>query len=232
MKTQNLFLNKLKFILPTGVMFALMAITACDTQNTTQQKNRHSNQTSDNIANHDEIDSHCSDLKYHWSQSYPIPLYFHESFPTEYIPIFKNAMARWESTLQQSLFTLQAEVIVSSVIPDPSDKKNVIYWITTTNTNLASSEQGRVEFSLNSINDQILEADMLINATFTNFQFFTDTPRTTNDVHLESLFIHELGHMLGLKHSTSETSVMKRRLKAKEQRINITSEDVSQFHCK
>lgn len=217
--------------LSTGLLaIGILIVVSCDKQHYDRQKNLHGSYTFSNYGQNGENNLHCNGTKYPWSRPYPIPLYLHESFPKEFVPILKNAINQWESTIQKALFTLQEEIIESSKIPEPNDDKNVIYWVTTTDSHLAYSEQGRVEYTLNS-HDQVLEADMLINASFKNFQFFINNPNSTNDVHLESLFIHELGHMLGLKHSSSESSVMKSHLKANEKRTKISSEDIEQFNC-
>jgi len=53
-------------------------------------------------------------------------------------------------------------------------------------------------------NSQLVEADVKIDAQY--YSYYVTSPTSQLDVHLESLFVHELGHVLGLKHVNSSTS--------------------------
>jgi hypothetical protein len=106
------------------------------------------------------------------------------------------------------------------------DGVNVIYWMSTWEAD-KFSEQART--SIYWLGDQIREADMRINAK--NFTFYTDTPTSSQDVHLESLLVHELGHVLGLKHKDDSGSVMATYLASRIQRTSIAEADKADIRC-
>lgn len=163
------------------------------------------------------------------NQHYPIILYRHDSFPQEYAPALEKAISAWEAGTRKKLFQLSTEVISTAAIPTEPDGKYVIYWQKEWSTNPSEIEQGRTYIYEN--NEVIVEADILINASMKDFSFFLDTPNNANEVHLESVFIHELGHVLGLEHTLSQTSVMYTHLKANDVRNQIPDEDLNKLKC-
>ncbi len=111
--------------------------------------------------------------------------------------------------------------------PGPSqDGMNVIYWMTSWESN-KSTEQART--SVYWVGDQIKEADIRINDK--NFDFYLEAPKAGSDVHLESILVHELGHVLGLKHRDDSGSVMATYLSAQTKRTSIASVDIEDLKC-
>ncbi len=90
-----------------------------------------------------------------------------------------------------------------------------------------ASEQART--SVYWVGDQIREADIRINAK--NFTFYSETPSGYRDVHLQSLLIHELGHVLGLRHKDDTASVMATYLASQTLRINLSDADKENVNC-
>lgn len=163
------------------------------------------------------------------NQQYPITLYRHISFPEEYTPTLEKAVSAWETVAGKKLFQFSTEVITTENIPTEPDGKYVIYWQKEWNNNQSEIEQGQTHIYEN--DNFIAEADILINGSMKDFSFFVDTPNNINEVHLESVLIHELGHVLGLQHSSSQTSIMYTHLKANEVRNQIPEEDATKLKC-
>jgi hypothetical protein len=77
--------------------------------------------------------------------------------------------------------------------------------------------------------DRLTESDIYVNLV--NFTFFTGSTPVWNRVHLESLFIHELGHSLGLEHVDVVDSIMSPYLSYGEVRMTMAPEDVAALRC-
>lgn len=171
----------------------------------------------------------CRSSQNLWGGPYPVTLHRHASFPEEYIPALERAMAEWGRAMNTNLFQLSPEVSTSHQDPFKPDGQFIIYWYREWPDHLAELEQGRT--SLHTHDNQILEADIFINASKKQFDYFIDDPQNQNQVHLESLLIHELGHVLGLVHSHSHTSIMSTHLKANEVRNRVSLEDSNSLEC-
>lgn len=159
-----------------------------------------------------------------WKSNSTISLFVHESFPAEYLPALKNAISTWEKSLGRPVFSIVQTGYQSS--GPQQDGVNVLYWMKTWE-NQKSSEQART--SIYWVGDQIKEADIRINNK--NFNFYTGNSGSGAKVHLDSLLVHELGHVLGLKHKDDSGSVMATYLSALTQRTNIASADKQDLKC-
>lgn len=160
-----------------------------------------------------------------WKTNKPIPLYVHESFPQNMYPALQNAIHDWEVALHRPVFEIIAYGIQNPATP-AQDGVNVVYWMSSWE-NEKSAEQART--SVYWISDRISEADIRINAK--DNHFYLDTPVTYSDVHLESLLVHELGHVLGLKHRDDSGSVMATYLASQTIRTNIAPVDIENVNA-
>jgi hypothetical protein len=159
-----------------------------------------------------------------WKGYSPVPLYVHESFPAEMIPGLEKAIADWEVTLGHPAFKIVQTGYQSS--GPRQDGVNVIYWLKTWETEKAT-EQART--SVYWLGDQIKEADIRVNAK--NFTFYLDKPTTGADIHFESFLLHELGHVLGLKHKDDSGSIMSTYLASSTVRNHISEADKTNIRC-
>jgi len=161
-----------------------------------------------------------------WKGATPIVIYTHSSVPTEYISIIQEAMLRWEDALGKPLFRYGGNYEGTQ---NPNDRYSVIYW-ETQQWDGKKEEQGRTLVSWEG--NQIKDADVKINASAIpeGYEFFTVTPEP-NRVDLESLLVHELGHVLGLKHSSTEGSVMAEKLGYEVLRRSPSPLDVQSLSC-
>lgn len=154
-----------------------------------------------------------------WKQKVPVHVYLSNDFPDEFIPAVKAAAEKWNDSLNRTLFIVEEQKLTSQNV------KNMIDWITT--SGMKSTDQGvtKIQYSKN----RIYQATMKINAK--SFHFYMDEPDGSADVHLESLMIHELGHLLGLKHSDQLPTVMWPSLRGSTKRIDLSDNDVSSTRC-
>ncbi len=155
----------------------------------------------------------------------PITLRINKSIPFEYHDIIYKAAQKWESSLGKHLFNIDPNIDYGPIEPR-QDGVSIIYMMNTWESN-KTNEQGRTRDYF--MGNKIMEADILLNNK--NFNFYIDTPLNKDDVHLESLFIHELGHVLGLKHNDTDGSVMRTYLKSSIERIDITDVDLNSLRC-
>ena len=166
-----------------------------------------------------------------WKGNLPVNLYVHQSFPSQYYSALDDAIRTWETTLGRKLFHV-VNYSLSGPVDPHRDGSNVIYWMNNWETN-KSNEQART--SVYWEGDQIRETDIRINAfnptTGVGFRFYTDYPLNASDVHLPSLLLHELGHILGLKHNDTGSSVMATYLPSQTVRTKIGDIDVNSARC-
>lgn len=160
-----------------------------------------------------------------WKGNLPIPLHVHESFPPNYLSSLYEAVQIWETSVGRRLFDI-VSIRESGPIMPRQDKISMIYWMNNWEPD-RPSEQGRT--SIYWVGNIIQEADVRINAK--NFSYYLDTPLTGNDVQLTSLLVHELGHVLGLKHDDSEPSVMATYLSVHTSRKDLSASDRQSLQC-
>lgn len=159
-----------------------------------------------------------------WKTNAPISLYVHESFPEAMLPSLKAAMDIWAQSLGRPVFQI-TQTKYQSAGP-VQDGVNVIYWLSNWEPN-KSTEQART--SVYWVGDQIKEADIRINSK--NFKFYSVLPGKLGEVHFESLMIHELGHVFGLKHKDDGGSVMSTYLASQTLRTKVAGGDLNNLRC-
>lgn len=160
-----------------------------------------------------------------WKKELPVKLYLDESVPDQYIEAISIAAQTWERNAGRRLFDIQTQKIKGGT-PEKNGY-NVIYWMSTWETN-RRSEQART--SVHWIGDQIKEADIRVNAS--GFSFYTTQSGTSmNGVNIEALMLHELGHVLGLKHKDEGGSVMATYLASGANRTALSGVDTTDLKC-
>lgn len=173
-----------------------------------------------------------------WKTKDLIPLYISSNIPEKLRPAIYRAAKTWENHIGRSIF----QIIESSGAPGVEPRKdgiNGIYFLNQWEAN-KKSEQGRT--SVYWAADQIMEADIRINAE--DFSFYdtdkNDVVYSRNTVHaysgseaysFEALILHELGHFLGLKHADAHGSVMVTHLRAFEDRTEVSADDSQSIQC-
>lgn len=164
-----------------------------------------------------------------WKGELPVTMYLHESVPDKYIPAIKAAAATWDKAVGRSLFNIVTEPRIKGPAVARKDGKNVIYFMQTWEAN-RPTEQGRT--SLYWVGDQIQEADIRIDAVPNRFDFYFDKKdKAPNGLNIEALMLHELGHVLGLRHKDDGPSVMATYLANDTDRIRATATDISDLRA-
>jgi predicted Zn-dependent protease len=157
-----------------------------------------------------------------WKQSLPVKIYLDPTFPSQYDSVLRDAAKRWEDVVGRTLFVFER---TSGVTTATRDGLNVAYFESPWN---GGDSRLQAVSTLNWYNNQLTETDLRVNSQ--NFTYYTTTPNSNYDVHLPSLLVHELGHVLGLKH-VSGTSVMVTTLDYLLKRDLPTEEDKAHIRC-
>lgn len=160
-----------------------------------------------------------------WKGRYPILIQVHESVSSEMYSSISQALENWEKVVGKKMFQVVNWSVKGPLVPR-QDGVNTIYnmseWEEAKHT-----EQART--SVYWVGDQIKEFDIRINSK--DFRFYADVPQNGHDVHLPSLFVHEIGHGLGLKHKDSDGSVMATYLSSNVSRSEIAKTDIQTMSC-
>lgn len=160
-----------------------------------------------------------------WKSDSLVDIELHKSIPPEMIPAIESAIKVWEMAEGRPLFRI-ANRNVDGPLSPRQDGKNIIYWMGTWEAEKAT-EQART--SVYWVGDRIREADIRINKK--DFSFYVDQPAKSTDIHLESLLVHELGHVLGLRHKDDAPSVMATYLASHTLRDKLTESDQQNLKC-
>jgi hypothetical protein len=164
-----------------------------------------------------------------WENNIPVDLYLDASVPAEYESSIKAAINKWnaigQSVAGHNFFTLRGGNPGSA--KPTQDNFSKIYVLNTWESN-KSTEQARTTVYWSG--NRIYEADIRINDKDFDYYFSDTTPDYTK-VHLESLLIHELGHVLGLAHTETSGSVMNASLANGKVREEPGNMDISSLKC-
>jgi hypothetical protein len=172
-----------------------------------------------------------------WRETLPVDLYLDPSVPTEFVPSIQKAIGVWNAAGQLKLgkdyFRLQVGNKGSS---KPSqDGVSKIYFLNDWDTT-RTTEQART--TIYWLGNRIYEADVRVNDK--DFDFFTTVDSVTTagsatatrtQVHMESLVVHELGHVLGLAHNEASGSVMQANLGFGSVREAPVTVDLNSVSC-
>jgi predicted Zn-dependent protease len=159
-----------------------------------------------------------------WKGALPVRLQIHESVPTEYRQAIVVAAQKWNQLSQKNLIQID-ETIVGGESKAAKDNANVIYM---NNTWDAGKESEQARTSVYWVGSQIREADIKLNGK--NFNFYYQN-QSTQGVNVEALVIHEMGHVLGLKHKDSSSTVMQTYLANNTDRTQIGTTDLESLKC-
>ena len=77
--------------------------------------------------------------------------------------------------------------------------------------------------------EHIIDSDVYVNAV--NYTYFTGFVPNYSKVSLESLYVHEMLHALGLAHNENAGSVMNESLAFGQIRTTLSAEDVAAIRC-
>jgi Matrixin len=213
MKTQALSLQRRIFAI-MGIISGLILVQACGRELPSE--------TPCNFVQNQNLQ------RVSWENNVPVDLYLDTNVPTEFEAPIRAAIARWneigQSLRGRDFFRLRGGSPGSG--SPAQDSYSKIYVLNTWESNKSIEQARTTVYWTGSV---IYEADIRINNL--NFDYyFTDTPDYSK-VHLESLIVHELGHVLGLAHTDSKTSVMQVSLANGKSRTEPGGIDVNSLKC-
>jgi len=160
-----------------------------------------------------------------WKKNIPVTLEIHKSYPPEYEDVLKRAAQHWNDAAGLTLFRfVNADDSVGDKVQ--KDAVNTVHWM----RDWPESQKNlQALTNLYWRGNQLYESDIAIDNKY--FNYFIEATSTPYDVHLESLLIHELGHVLGLKHRNTVPSVMWAVLNGAVKRDTLTAADRETIKC-
>jgi hypothetical protein len=159
-----------------------------------------------------------------WKGSMPVNMIIHRSVPEKYDPEIISAANRWNTAAGRTLMNVKRD---NGIANEPgNDRKNIIYW--SSDWDSANSKEQARTISYTDLS-RIIDSDIKINAK--NFSFVLTTQTSgSSAVNLESLILHEMGHVLGLQHFEG-SGIMSTHLASGKLRFNFSSEELSELSC-
>lgn len=165
-----------------------------------------------------------------WGAHTPVVLLVDQSVPGTYFEAIQKAAAIWNNAVGREILKIGGW---TNVGPSPTpDGTNLIYF--QKNWDGSSNEQART--TIYWAGERIYEADIKINEH--DFDFSITEPGIAGKLDMESLMIHEFGHVLGLKHMSSPGSVMQPTLSGATAtnlsaglRRTLTTDDKNSIAC-
>jgi hypothetical protein len=165
-----------------------------------------------------------------WKGRIPVKLYVHKSVPTDAYASIDRAISAYNAGPGhgQEIFKIIARGVDGDLNPQ-KDGYSTIYWFNTWDPT-RPTEQARTTIYWSGT--EIFEADMRINGmNFTYNYDGTSASFVSSQVDLDSLVLHELGHVLGLAHTTAAGSAMHATLDEGQIRRNLGTVDLADLSC-
>ncbi len=159
-----------------------------------------------------------------WRKGRIVELYLHVSFPREAYPVVDRVVEKINRQFGQ-IFKVVGRGQGGPRTP-VKDGYSTIYWMDTWESG-KRTEQARTTIYWSGT--EIFETDMRINGA--DFDFAFGPQVEPGKVDLESLILHEFGHMLGLAHNAESGSVMNVSLDQGQDRRDLTPQDESNLKC-
>lgn len=158
-----------------------------------------------------------------WGSGTPVVMYIDESVPSVYRDAVKRAAATWNNDIGREVIKIGG---VTKMSGPAQDGANVIYFLDSWESD-RTNEQART--TVYWAGTRIYEADIRVNNR--DFNFFWGNDPVGGRVDIESLILHEMGHVLGLGHSTTAKSVMAKSLPSATLRRDLSTDDLSSIRC-
>jgi hypothetical protein len=156
-----------------------------------------------------------------------VALHIDSSVPQEFLPSVEAAVEVWNKKLNKKIISIVKSSTSGSNANASKDGVSKLYWKDSWDLS-KPNEQARTTVYWQG--SRIYEADVQVNAK--NFKYFkTGDQVDISKVHVESLLVHEIGHVLGLAHRDDDGSVMKTNLLSGYVRDEPGQVDMSSLKC-
>ena len=166
-------------------------------------------------------------LRISWGPQVPVSMSVHSSVPPSVYSDIQAAVDVYNLTMGREMIRIIAWGVGGPVKAN-RDGVSMISWDSNWDPALRSTEQGRTLIYYSG--SRLYEADLAINAHF--FQNYTaNAVLASNQLDLQSLVVHELGHVLGLAHNSTTGSAMSASLGTGTLRRSLSSSDIESLHC-
>ena len=173
-----------------------------------------------------------SGTRIQWRKDLPVTLRIHEDIPEAAHVALVNAADRWNEAAGRDLLIIHDKLFGSDNMCPSRDFYNVIYFAPSPCRPLDT----KTAYARNRIrSNKIVESDVVFN-DFGGFfpgsgheEYFSIPHRFYID--LESVAVHEFGHVLGLQHSDYPESVMGKSLRNGEEKRELSDTDVHNVRC-
>jgi predicted Zn-dependent protease len=159
-----------------------------------------------------------------WKNELPVRMRIHESVPVEYRDAVYSAASKWNNLIGYELIRIDG--VTSGSNQSQKDGANIIYMNSSWESDKAS-EQART--AVYWVGNKIVETDIRLNGQ--NFSYYWANSSVKQGVNIEALVLHEMGHVLGLKHKENSKTVMQTYLANNTDRTQVGSEDLESLKC-
>jgi hypothetical protein len=160
-----------------------------------------------------------------WDGRLPIRIVLAKDWPADFVDPAKRAADAWNAIAERTLIEIVSSSSEIAAYPTV-DQVNGLYWTTEW-----SDERSYIQAATNLLylGNIAKDADIKVNAK--HFRFYTENLTDPPEIHMESLLIHEIGHLLGLKHFMTPPTVMEPSLAPNFVRATISSTDKESLLC-
>ncbi|HVK62690.1 MAG TPA: matrixin family metalloprotease [Bdellovibrionales bacterium] len=159
-----------------------------------------------------------------WGASLPVRIYIDDSVEKQFHDDIMAAAKKWNEKIGHEV--LRVSLATSRAGKPAQDGDNFIYQLKTWERD-RMQEQARTTVYWSG--DRIHEADIRINDAA--HEFATSSVLLPNRIDIESLLVHEFGHVLGLAHSDAPGSVMAKTLPSATPRREPSKSDLNSISC-
>ena len=162
-----------------------------------------------------------------WKGEIPVKLSLHSSVPYKYHSAIQGAVGEWNRAFGREVLRIELTGVNGASLPR-RDGANMIYWFKTWEPD-RHREQART--TVYWAGHRIHEADIRLNAQDFSFYNGRHSNKDFSGVDMESLMVHELGHVLGLSHNSEQGSVMNAILPSNTLRRKPSPIDLASMRC-
>jgi hypothetical protein len=159
-----------------------------------------------------------------WGAQTPVIVYIDSSVPAPFFDAINQAAEEWNRAVGREVLKIGGWVNRSG--GPMQDRQNVIYYLSDWEAD-RPTEQART--TVYWAGDRVYEADIRLNGR--NFNFFWGDDPVAGRVDIQSLVLHELGHVLGLAHNATPQSVMAKSLASATLRRGLSADDENSIRC-